>query len=228
MMRSTGHYPWWLGAVTSALWLAAPAMAAEPIAEGRILVADRYLEDPNFAESVILLIRYDKDGTVGLILNRRTDVPISRVLKPLKEAAGHADPVFLGGPVDFAGAMALLRTADKPDGAKKVSSGVYLLSSKELLQKNLSTTAAADTFRVYLGYAGWAPGQLESEVGAGAWKTIAGSAERIFDRDPDSLWTRLIHQLEEQVVEWKLPAIDRELSANMRGSRAELPSGSRP
>jgi putative transcriptional regulator len=198
-------------AVLTIAAMSVPAMAADPIAEGRILVADRYLEDPNFAETVILIVRYNKDGAMGLILNRKTDVPISRVLKPLKEAAGHEDPVFLGGPVEETGVLGLLRTAEQQDGAKKVSSGVYLLSSKDLIQKTLAGTATPNAFRVYLGYAGWGPGQLESEVGVGAWRSLTGNAEKIFDRDPDTLWTRLIHETEGQVVEWKPHVLDRDL-----------------
>jgi putative transcriptional regulator len=208
--------------------MSVPAMAADPIAEGRILVADRYLDDPNFAETVILIVRYNKDGAMGLMLNRKTDVPISRALKPLKEAAGHDDPVFLGGPVEEAGVLGLLRAADKLDGAKKVSSDVYFLSSKDLIQKTLAGNATSNVFRVYLGYAGWGPGQLESEVGAGAWKSLNGSSETIFDRDPDTLWTRLIHETEGQVAEWMPGRFDYRLLSDMRGSYAELPSRARP
>lgn len=208
--------------------LCMPAKAADPIAEGRILVADRYLEDPNFAETVILVVRYNRDGAMGLMLNRRTTVSISRVLKPMKEAAGHDDPIFLGGPVESTGVFGVLRTAEKPEGAKQVSSGVYLLEAKESIQKILAGSATSNSFRVYLGYAGWGPGQLESEARQGAWKTIAGNAERIFDRDPDTLWTRLIHEMESQVVEWKSPSFDPELSSYMRGSHAELPLRARP
>jgi putative transcriptional regulator len=230
-MRSTGQVPWWLGVSAAALailLLAIPAMAADPIAEGRILIADRYLEDSNLAEAVVFLISYNKDGAMGLVLNRRTGVPLSRALKSLKEAAGHDEPVFFGGPVDGTGVLGLLRTADKPNGAKQVLSGVYLLASKELLQKTLAGSASVSTFRVYMGYAGWGPGQLESEVGQGAWKTINGNADKIFDRDPDTLWTRLIHEMEGQVVEWKPPLLNRELSSDMRGSRAEPPSRTGP
>jgi hypothetical protein len=110
----------------------------------------------------------------------------------------------------------LLRTTDRPDGAKKISSDVYFLSSKDLIQKTLAGSATSNAFRVYLGYSGWGPGQLESEVGVGAWKSLTGSAEKIFDRDPDTLWTRLIHETEGQVVEWKPRLLNRELLRNSR------------
>jgi putative transcriptional regulator len=226
-MRSTGRLAWWLS--VSVAVLAVPAMAADPIAEGRILIADRYLEDSNLAEAVIFLISYDKDGAMGLVLNRRTDVPVARALKSLKEAASHDEPVFLGGPVDGTGVLGLFRTSDKPSGAKQILPGVYLLASKELLQKTLTGNASSNTFRIYMGYAGWGPGQLESEVGQGAWKTMTGNADKIFDPDPDTLWTRLIHEMEGQVVEWKPSLLlNRELSSNVRGSRAQPPSRTGP
>ena len=64
-------------------------------------MASRDLGDPNFAETVVLLVHYDDEGVVGLILNRRTDVPLSRVLEGLKAAKDRSDPVYLGGPVEI-------------------------------------------------------------------------------------------------------------------------------
>jgi putative transcriptional regulator len=73
----------------------------DDLAVGRFLVASRDLGDPNFAKTVILLVHYSEDqGAVGLVVNKRTDVPISRVFHDLKEASGRHDPVFVGGPVE--------------------------------------------------------------------------------------------------------------------------------
>ena len=76
---------------------------------GQMLVASRDLRDPNFAETVVLLVRYDEESVVGLILNRRTQIPIARVFPDLKEAKGQTDPIYRGGPVERTAALALLR-----------------------------------------------------------------------------------------------------------------------
>src|SRR5271170_60573 len=84
----------------------------DDLAIGRFLVASRDLGDPNFAKTVILLVHYSADqGAVGLVVNRRTDVPMSRVFQDFKEAKSRTDPVYVGGPVELDTVMALLKTA---------------------------------------------------------------------------------------------------------------------
>ena len=180
----------------------AVAAAADNLAEGRLLVADRDLQDPGFSETAILLISYKNSGAIGLVLNRRTDVPISRALTSLKEAEGRSDPVFLGGPVEQDSILALLRSKTKPDGATELVNDVYLLTGKELLQKALASKTDASALHIYVGYAGWGPGQLDAEVDAGAWHVLSGNANTIFDHDPDTLWPRLIGRTEQHVVKF--------------------------
>ena len=85
---------------------------SDDLAIGKLLVASRDLGDPNFAQTVILLVHYSGDqGSVGLVLNRRTDVPLSRVFQDLKEAKGRMDPVYVGGPVELDTVLALLKTS---------------------------------------------------------------------------------------------------------------------
>jgi putative AlgH/UPF0301 family transcriptional regulator len=174
---------------------------ADKLAAGRLLVASRDLDDPNFAQAVVLLLQYSDDrGAMGLIVNRRTDVPISRVLEDLKEAKNRTDAVYVGGPVELESVLALLRAASKPGDAKRVFGDVYLMSSKELLEKTLASSVDANAFHVYLGYAGWGPGQLEHEVEVGAWHIMPAEAGEVFHSDPDSVWPRLIRRTETQIA----------------------------
>jgi len=173
----------------------------DQLAPGRFLVAGRDLGDPNFAEAVVLLVQYSEQrGAMGVIINRRTDVPISRVLNDLKEAQNRADLIYVGGPVELNSLIAPLRSADKLDGAKKIFGDVYLMSSKELLQKTLASRVDANVFHAFLGYAGWQPGQLEHEVDAGAWHIMPADAAEVFHSDPDSVWPRLIRRTETQIA----------------------------
>ena len=170
------------------------------LAAGKFLVARRDLPDPNFAETVVLLVHYDKSGAMGLVINRPTKVPLSRVLQDLKEAKERADPVYLGGPVEKTGALALLRSRNKLEEARHVFSDVYLASSRKLLEQSLAARIEASALRVYLGYSGWGAGQLEGEVELGTWHIFRGDAGMVFDPDPESVWHKLIQRTELKVA----------------------------
>lgn len=169
----------------------APLRAEDEIEEGKILVADRDLKDPNFANTVVVIITYDERGTVGLIVNRQSDTPVTRILDGVKEAAGRKDLAFEGGPLEGKSVLALLRSAGNVPGTKHLFGDVYAVLSEEPLRQALKDSAGSDRLRFYLGYAGWGPGQLEAEVDAGAWQVLDGNAKTVFDATPDTLWERL-------------------------------------
>lgn len=178
----------------------APAQVAD-LAPGNVLVASRELGDPNFSETVILLVRYEEEeGAMGVIVNRRSDLPLSRVFQDLKQAKGRTDLAYMGGPVEQGNVLGLLKSSVKREGEQAVFPSVYLVSSKALLEKTLAEKAAASVFRVYLGYAGWGPGQLEHEVDLGAWHIMPPDAASVFADDPDSVWPRLIRRTELRIA----------------------------
>jgi putative transcriptional regulator len=180
--------------------LALPAQSTHDLGIGKLLVAKRDAPDSTFAETVVLLVRYSQGGTVGLMLNRRTEVPVSRALDPLKGASGRSDPVYAGGPVELPNVLALLRANVMPEGAEHVTGKVYMVSTGALLEKILAKRPDAADFRVYLGYCGWAPGQLENETSQGFWKVLNGSPDIVFDAQPETLWSRLIERAEERIA----------------------------
>lgn len=171
---------------------------------GKLLVSSRGLADPNFAESVVLLIQYDKQGTVGLMINRRTKATVSRVIENLDAGKHGSDPVYVGGPVGMTSVFGLFRSQKKPDEGTSVLSEVYLVSSKALLAKTLSATPGPSDLRLYLGYCGWAPGQLENEVQRGGWWVFDAHAGVVFDPNPGSVWSRFIARTERQMVEIRM------------------------
>lgn len=173
---------------------------AKDLAAGKLLVASRDLGDPNFAKTVILLVHYDAQGVVGLILNRRTDIPLSRVLEDLKAARDRSDPVFLGGPVETPVVSALFQSPAKIERAENIFSGVYLISAKTLFEQTLSAQPDPGVFHVYLGYAGWTIDQLRMEVDLGAWFIFPADASTVFNPDPDSLWLQMIRKTELQLA----------------------------
>lgn len=176
--------------------LASIANAEDELAEGKVLVADRKLRDPSFAKTVIYLITYDDQGAVGLILNRQSDKPVSELLRGVQEAQNRKDFAFSGGPLQLDSILALFRSPTRKQGAQHLSGEVYAILDENLLKQTLKTGAGPDVLRFYAGYAGWGPGQLDTEVDAGAWHVLSGDAKTVFDADPDSLWERLVRQTE--------------------------------
>ena len=165
---------------------------------GKLLVASRGLGDPDFAGTVVLLVHYDEKGAVGLILNRRTDVPLSRVLD-LEAAKDRSDPVYLGGPVGPSAVFALFKSSAKMEKAENIFGGVYLISDKALFEQTISARPDPGVFHVYVGYAGWTQDQLRAETKLGAWFVFPADAATVFNSDPDSLWLQMIRK-----TEWKL------------------------
>jgi len=174
---------------------------AKHLGAGKLLVASRGLADPHFAKTVVLLIHCDAEGAVGLILNRRTDVPLSRVLEGLEVAKHLSDPVYLGGPVGTPAVFALLQSPAKIEGAEHIVGAVYLISTKALFEQTISTRPDPSGFHVYLGYAGWTKDQLRKEVELGAWFIFQADAGAVFDSDPDSLWPQMIQKTELTLAE---------------------------
>lgn len=167
---------------------------------GNFLIARKSLPDPNFEDTVVLLIDYSPRGAMGLIINWRSRVPLSRALGQVEEAKGHKDPVFVGGPVQRTGVQALMRSSASLTDGQRVFADVYLVSTRELLRKALGSGADSATLRVYLGYSGWGAGQLEREIGLGTWHILKGDAATVFDPDPDSVWPRLIRRTEFRIA----------------------------
>ncbi len=162
---------------------------------GKLLVAGRDLGDPSFAQTVILLIHSDAESIVGLVLNRRTDVPLSQVLN-LEAAKNRSDPIYLGGPVESSAVVALFQPKAKIDKAVNLFDGVYLINDKLQFEQIILSRPDPAVFHVYAGYAGWTPDQLRAEVQLGAWFIFPADADTIFNSDPNSLWPQMIQKTE--------------------------------
>jgi putative transcriptional regulator len=161
--------------------LAASAQWAQSqqLESGKILVATAKSHDPDFARSVVVLIRYDSESAIGLMLNKPTPVPIAEVLP---EAKGKSVTVFAGGPVEI-GVRGLLRRKGPPF--------FTVVSNKSELLTELSKLPASGELRIYAGSVGWTARQLQSEVARGLWTVTQPSAATLFDPHPETLWSRL-------------------------------------
>jgi putative transcriptional regulator len=174
--------------------IAAPAQRsrAGALAKGKLLVASNELRDPNFAETVVLLIEHGEEGAMGVVINRATRVKLSELLPKIKGLGQRGDMIYEGGPVERSEILMLLRAEHEPEDSRAVFEDVYLSASAALLKRLAAEPRREEApFRVYSGYAGWAPGQLEAEVEAGAWYLFPATAETVF-ASPDELWRELI------------------------------------
>jgi len=173
---------------------------SDDLARGKFLIAPRDSQDPNFSGTVVLLIHYDDDGAVGLVINRPTKLPLSQLFDGIKAARKIDDVAYFGGPVELRDVLALCRSQKKPEASIPMFGDVYLLSTKGGLEKALSSKPTPKTLRVYVGYTGWGPGQLEHELELGGWRVLPGEEDSIFEVDPAGVWPKLIDRTEMRVA----------------------------
>lgn len=164
----------------------------DEIDKGKLLIAMPTLQDPNFRQSVVLLCEHGPQGSLGLVVNRPTDVDVSTFADELPELAD-AGRVYTGGPVGRNAMLILCRGNDFAEGMG-ILQNVFLAKNLETL-KLQGLLGPEGKIRCYLGYAGWAPGQLEAEVNAGAWHLMPADDRLIFDANPNILWQEMMTRL---------------------------------
>lgn len=163
-------------------------------AKGKFLVASHRLVDPRFRETVVLLIGYGAGGVTGIIINRPTEVRLADMLPSVQGLKGRADVVYYGGPLEGHRLLMLIRSGKKPDESDLVFGDVYASSSKKTLEAMLIARKTAKQFRVYAGFAGWLPGQLDREMSRGDWLIVSADARMIFEKKPSEIWPELMRR----------------------------------
>jgi putative transcriptional regulator len=164
-----------------------PAGDAKPLT-AILLIARDGLPDSSFADSILLVMNNLAPGPVGIIINRPMPVPISRLFPDLKRLAQVRDKVYFGGPVDFGPVWFLFRAATPPAHAIRACDDVYLSADRELLLQLLGRSKPLEGLRIFLGHAGWAPGQLEAEIERGDWTSKRAEMEAIFSGKSEHPW----------------------------------------
>lgn len=158
---------------------------------GLFLYAAPGIADSRFAEAVVLLIEHGPEGSMGLVVNRPTEMPIREALPAVAEAKGSPLRIHWGGPVKPEAILALVRTPSASAGVKTVLEDVHLTGDLVDVRAALSGPDPVGRLRVYTGYAGWTPGQLAAEVRAGVWVMDRADANSVFAPDPSTLWERV-------------------------------------
>jgi putative transcriptional regulator len=175
-------------------------MGSDPKA-GRLLVATPLLGDPNFRRAVVLIVEHEPaEGTLGIVLNRPTEIPVGQVLEQWTELATDPSVVFTGGPVSptSALALALVPGREEPLGWRALD-GAPALARLGLLDLDAPPrllAPAIQSLRVFAGYAGWSPGQLEAEIDEGAWYVLSAEPGDVFAAEPERLWRTVLRRQE--------------------------------
>ncbi len=169
-----------------------PSQQALVPEKGIFLVATAGMQDPRFRRSVVLLLEHGENGTLGLIVNKVTEISLPQVLPDLKESGQESNLLFFGGPVGLDGILFLTRNAEPPERADHVMEDVSYSGDRNLLKEFLKQNKGAGELRVFLGNSGWSPGQLAAEIAEGAWRLVRGDSDTLFERDLDDLWPDLI------------------------------------
>jgi putative transcriptional regulator len=153
-----------------------------------LLVGKPDLPDDDFANSVVLVMNNLGPAPVGIVVNRPTRIGVPQLFPDDTRLARLSDKVYFGGPVELGAVWFLMRAATRPEHAMLAFDGVYLSADRELLQKLLARPKPMDGLRIFVGHAGWAPGQLESEIDRGAWTLKRADPDTIFNGKSEHLW----------------------------------------
>ncbi|MGZ4796232.1 MAG: YqgE/AlgH family protein [Acidimicrobiia bacterium] len=152
---------------------------------GRLLVASPDLGDPNFRRTVVLMVAHDAEGAVGLVLNRPTDITLADALPDWMSSSAPPACLFIGGPV-------------QPEAAIGIGRGVSAagdLVIGDLGAVDLDGDAAGhDSVRVFIGYSGWGPGQLDGEIARGDWLVVDALTSDVVATTPETLWRDVLRR----------------------------------
>ena len=164
---------------------------------GRLIVANPLLPDPNFDRTVVMLLAYSDEGALGLVLNRPSDTMLAAPLPRWEHLAASPPVVFVGGPVQHQAVICLARALGHPAAVVPPQGWSAVLPEVGTLDLDLDPEGLQASFsqvRVFAGYAGWSAGQLETEIGAGAWWILDALPEDAFSGDPEDLWKRVLRR----------------------------------
>jgi len=169
------------------LGLSCPTFAAEPLTT-IVITAPADLPDPNFKGSTVLVMNNIGPAPAGVILNRPTRLPVSHLFPDLKRLAQLDDKLYFGGPVDLESVSFVFRADAPPEHATRILDGVYVSKNRAMLLKLLDREKPTEGLRIFVGYSGWAPGQLEAEIARGAWKLSPADTSAIFGHNAEHPW----------------------------------------
>jgi putative transcriptional regulator len=184
------------------LALAAGSLRAQVETEHAfLLVAKAGMLDATFARTVVLAVRPDDGGPIGVILNRPSTVELRSLYPDRADTANRHDLVFLGGPVEPDALLFAFRSSRKPSKGLFVAGDIYISGFSEVLAEILKHPENAGQQRFFAGYSGWAAGQLEDEIAQGGWYVLRLDASAVFAMNPLTMYQELLERAEVPQIE---------------------------
>lgn len=165
-----------------------------PPVKGRLLLATPPLVDPNFDRTVIYVLEHHDAGAVGVVINRPSHEALDEPLDRWIDLQSTPSSVFEGGPVEDSALIALAATKEVEATDDALTPIVGDIASADLTADPAIVAASVSDVRVFRGYAGWGPGQLEGEIESGAWLVLDALTEDVFSPDPDELWRTVLRR----------------------------------
>lgn len=161
---------------------------------GRLLVATPRLADPNFRRAVVLMLDHSSEGALGIVVNRPLEVDVSAVLPNWQPYATAPGRLFQGGPVALDSALGVVAVPGddvEPMGVRRIIGSLGLVDLDTPPQVVAGGVAG---LRIFAGYSGWSGGQLEAEIGEGAWYVVDAEARDPFSDAPEALWRQVLRR----------------------------------
>jgi putative transcriptional regulator len=159
---------------------------------GQLLIAGPTLLDPNFVRAVVLVGEHNEEGALGVVLNRPSDTAVGEAVPDLSELAGEDAAVHVGGPVQPSAVLVLAEYVDVAAAPQLVTGGVGFLALEDEDGQPPIPSFDLGRARVFAGYAGWGPGQLESELERDDWIVADSAVDDVFDEDAATMWSRVL------------------------------------
>jgi putative transcriptional regulator len=164
-----------------------------PPTGGRLLLAGPGLEDPNFRRTVVFMIEHSDEGALGVVLNRPSEIDLDEAIPQWADLAAEPSNVFIGGPVEQGAVLGLGHVVadEAPTGVTPINAGIGVLDLEADPVHLLGDVAA---IRLFTGYAGWGPGQLDGEIALGGWIIVDAEPGDVTTTEPVDLWRAVLRR----------------------------------
>jgi putative transcriptional regulator len=174
--------------------------------DAMLLVAHPAFRDLEYRQTVLLAAPAPNGGHVGVILNRPTKRSLGSLFPEHEPSKKVVEPVFYGGPFSRGALVALVRTDHAPGGGSVLlMNNLYLAFRANTIDHVIETTP--NDARYFVGYVGWLPGELKSEIDRGLWSVMNAEVDTVFRKDTEGLWEELLQQTRRIRAESPLPAL---------------------
>jgi putative transcriptional regulator len=174
------------------------------LSRGAVLIAGKNLHDHNFSRTVVLITEYNELGTTGLIINRPLNMAAQKVLPQIDRITPEAGNLYIGGPVGVNNLQILVQTGHRFQQYESLTGDIYLINNPRTFSSLAQHDDKNMKLRIYVGYAGWGTGQLESEIIRGDWHIWHADSKIVFSESPESIWPELIELVTVQWAEYNL------------------------